>query len=91
MRRLGADNTDTAPSSSVETIEGATLEEAKRERIVEATAQEPEQPAAELQHGVRNVEAITMTWSKTTLICVFIKYVPFDFCLPADQTARSNT
>ncbi|KAJ6038518.1 hypothetical protein N7499_004384 [Penicillium canescens] len=72
MRRLGADNTDTAPSSSVETTEGATFEEAKREPTVEATAQEPEQPAAGLQHGVRNVEAITMTWSKTTLICVFI-------------------
>jgi hypothetical protein len=88
MRRLGADNTDIAPSSSVETTKGATFEEAKREPTVEATAQEPEQPVADLQHGVRNVEAITMTWSKTTLICVFIKYVPFDFLFASRPTGK---
>jgi hypothetical protein len=77
MRRLGADSkAGTATASSIESTEAATFEEAKREPTVEATAQEPEQPADDLQHGVRNIEAITMTWSRTTLICVFIKYDP---------------
>ncbi|KAK4244829.1 general substrate transporter [Corynascus novoguineensis] len=32
---------------------------------------EPDHPADNLQRGVQEVEAVTMTWSKTTLIAVF--------------------
>jgi hypothetical protein len=32
-----------------------------------------EQPAETVQHGVQDVEAVTMTWSKTTLTFIFIK------------------
>ena len=37
-------------------------------------------PDGSAQHGVQDVEAVTMTWSKGTLIAVFIKYVPLLFC-----------
>lgn len=32
-------------------------------------------PTEDAQRGVRTVEAITLTWTKGSLICVFIKYV----------------
>lgn len=32
-----------------------------------------DQPAETVQHGVQDVEAVTMTWSKTTLILIFVK------------------
>jgi hypothetical protein len=32
-------------------------------------------PEEELQRGVQEVEAVTMTWSKTTLVAVFFKCV----------------
>ncbi|KAJ5414747.1 Major facilitator superfamily domain general substrate transporter [Penicillium cosmopolitanum] len=31
-----------------------------------------DQPAETVQHGVQDVEAVTMTWSKTTLILIFV-------------------
>ena len=34
---------------------------------------QPELPSEELQRGVQNVEAVTLTWSKTTLVAVFLK------------------
>lgn len=34
-----------------------------------------ELPTEDAQQGVKDVEAVTLTWSKTTLIAVFIKYV----------------
>ena len=36
---------------------------------------QPEQPSTDAQRGVQDVEAVTLTWSKPTLIAVFIKYV----------------
>lgn len=36
---------------------------------------ESDHPADNLQRGVQEVEAVTMTWSKATLIGVFCKYV----------------
>lgn len=33
-------------------------------------------PDGSAQHGVQDVEAVTMTWTRGTLIAVFIKYVP---------------
>jgi hypothetical protein len=40
-------------------------------RKVEA-ANTPDQAA---QNGVRNVEAVTLTWTKTSLACAFVWYV----------------
>ncbi|KAJ6127738.1 Major facilitator superfamily domain general substrate transporter [Penicillium samsonianum] len=60
--------------SSVETsaVGGTTVEESKRDPASDSEVQQPEVPAEDLQHGVRDIEAITMTWSKRTLILVFI-------------------
>jgi hypothetical protein len=47
-----------------------------------------EVPDGSAQHGVQDVEAVTMAWSKKTLIAVFIKYVlyvHFDFDTPRAQ------
>lgn len=40
---------------------------------------EPKQglPAEDAQQGVKDFEAVTLTWSKTTLIAVFLKYIFF--------------
>lgn len=35
----------------------------------------PRAPAEDLQRGVQDVESVTRTWSKKTLIAVFLKYV----------------
>lgn len=37
---------------------------------------QPDAPTEEAQRGVQNVEAVTLTWSKKSLIAVFIKCVP---------------
>ncbi|KAE8144556.1 hypothetical protein BDV25DRAFT_145497 [Aspergillus avenaceus] len=37
-----------------------------------AEDQQPDIPSEDVQHGVRDVEAVTLTWSKTTLMAVFI-------------------
>jgi hypothetical protein len=56
-----------------------TDEETKRdlatETVVPANASDenPEVPAEDTQRGVRDVEAITLSWSKTMLIAVFVK------------------
>ncbi|KAJ5953063.1 uncharacterized protein N7479_011476 [Penicillium vulpinum] len=65
--------------SSVTTtaVEGIAVEESKRDPASDTEVQQPEVPAEGLQHGVRDIEAITMTWSKRTLILVFIKSAPF--------------
>lgn len=36
-----------------------------------------ELPTEDAQRGVKDFEAVTLTWSKSTLIAVFIKYVYF--------------
>lgn len=40
-----------------------------------------EMPDPNAQNGVQDVEAVTMAWSKKTLIAVFIKYVHCGFDL----------
>jgi hypothetical protein len=35
----------------------------------------PDAPIEGLQQGVQDVESVTRTWSKKTLIAVFLKYV----------------
>lgn len=49
---------------------------------------QPEQPSTDAQRGVQDVEAVTLTWSKPTLIAVFIKYVvilPIYYYWPVDD------
>jgi hypothetical protein len=67
---------DDAASASAETtpVEGTTVEESKRDPATDTELQQPELPAEDLQHGVRDIEAITLTWSKKTLAFLFIKY-----------------
>lgn len=40
--------------------------------------QSEELPGEDLQRGVHDVEAVTLSWSKVSLIAVFIKYVPLE-------------
>lgn len=81
FHRLKADS-DKATSSSDE-VGTATVEENKRdgpgqecppgEALPNNGAELPGVPPEELQHGVKDVEAVTQTWSRATLIAVFIK------------------
>lgn len=41
-----------------------------------------ELPAEDAQQGVKDFEAVTLTWSKATLIAVFLKYIFFTPYLP---------
>ena len=53
-------------------------EKSEKETAVDdaaAVSTDPEHPDEDLQRGVAQVEAVTLSWSKTTLIAVFIKYV----------------
>lgn len=72
---------DTTPS-----VDMATTEEPKMETSVDGATAEKNQSADEqgsgippisedLQQGVRDVAAITRTWSRWTLAAVFMKYV----------------
>lgn len=72
LNRFAAD--DAASASSTPPAEGTTVGESKGVPATDAEVQ-PELPSEDLQHGVRDVEAITLTWSKKTLAFVFIKYV----------------
>lgn len=38
-----------------------------------ATAENPELPTEDTQQGVKELEAVTLSWTKTTLILVFVK------------------
>lgn len=49
-----------------------------------------ERPTENAQKGVKEVEAVTLTWSKTTLIAVFVKYV-FVYCAANDKLTYSTT
>ncbi|CAG8252508.1 unnamed protein product [Penicillium olsonii] len=68
LNRFAADD---AASASIPSAEGVAVEENKGVPTTDAEVQ-PELPAEDLQHGVRDVEAITLTWSKKTLAFVFI-------------------
>jgi hypothetical protein len=46
-----------------------------------------ERPSEDVQRGVQEVEAVTLTWSRATLIAVFIKY---GFGLSAHAVCRAN-
>ncbi|KAJ5153610.1 Major facilitator superfamily domain general substrate transporter [Penicillium coprophilum] len=63
---------DAGSSEETTPSDGPTAEGRKTASARDDEAQRPEVPAEDLQHGVRDIEAITMTWSKRTLILVFI-------------------
>ncbi|KAJ5193569.1 hypothetical protein N7449_009711 [Penicillium cf. viridicatum] len=63
---------DAASSVDTPAVDRTTAEESKRDPATDTDVQQPETPAEDLQHGVRDIEAITMTWSKRTLIMVFL-------------------
>jgi hypothetical protein len=51
-------------------------EKLEKEKIdTESITPTTELPSEELQRGVKDVEAVTLSWSKKTLVAVFIKYV----------------
>ena len=43
------------------------------ETAMPATAENPEVPTEDTQQGVKDVEAVTLSWTKTMLIAVFVK------------------
>lgn len=43
----------------------------------DAAELQSEVPGEDLQHGVQDVEAITLSWSKASLIAIFLKYAFF--------------
>jgi hypothetical protein len=73
-------DSDEAASSSVD-IDRNTVEAEKtdgpithpEDTLPNNGAELPGVPYEELQHGIQEVEAVTQTWSKVSLIFVFIK------------------
>ena len=56
----------------------ATVQDGKDATVAEPVPELTDKPAAQLpaedgQRGVQNVEAVTLTWSKTALAMIFIK------------------
>lgn len=49
--------------------------EKNREDPAIGTTGADELPTEDAQRGVHDVEAVTLTWTKTTLVAVFLKYV----------------
>lgn len=49
------------------------IQPSKIDPATDTELQQADMPGEDLQHGVRDIEAITLTWSKTTLALVFIK------------------
>ena len=58
-------------------VEPVTDEEKKTPTaaVVNDGDEKTDRPAEGLQHGVEQVEAVTLSWSKASLIFVFAKYV----------------
>lgn len=95
FRRVKLDQEETATTSSVDAdVSRTTVEPTEKSHDGEAQIPpaDPEEgvatngkgvapvPFDQLQTGVRDVEALAETWSKTSLIAVFIKYV--NLCTP---------
>lgn len=71
FRRAATEDVTAAPDSIEATEQPKHGEvEAQPDEIAEWKAQQPNEDA---QRGVRMVEGITLTWSKGSLICIFIK------------------
>lgn len=70
--RMAADDAGSSPNDPAP-VEEITFEESKEIPGSDCEVQQPEMSAEALQQGVSDIEAITQTWSKRTLILVFIK------------------
>ncbi len=89
LRGGSADNEKQA-SAAVPDVEGE--KGVVTDDVAAADSIEDLRPGDDLQRGVQQVEAVTLSWSKATLIGVFIKYVVVVcfglvfcvFCLPRD-------
>lgn len=88
LRPTPADNTVT--SFAVNTVDVNEKNPATNDTTARNSNDEPqpELPSEELQRGVQNVEAVTLTWSKTTLVAVFLKYA---FVLSTDLPPRISS
>lgn len=58
----------------------AGTDDAGTSKTKDESDQPPELPEENLQYGVRDVEAVTLSWSKRSLITVFIKCVGIPRC-----------
>lgn len=77
LRRTSPDDADADP------VVTTSAEENKKDPATDGAAvvnssddSQPERPSEDLQRGVQRVEAVTLSWSKASLIAVFVKYVP---------------
>jgi hypothetical protein len=81
LRRFRDDDAASAAAEQNSLEQPTVVEESKTEGKRDPAAEEappvyeshPELPHENVQHGVSDVEAITLTWSKKTLAFVFIK------------------
>jgi hypothetical protein len=104
FRRVKLDQEETATTSSIDAdVSRTTVEPTEKSRDGEAQIPptDPEEgiatngkgvapvPFEKLQTGVKDVEALAETWSKTSLIAVFIKYV--NLCTPTCFIQSPNT
>jgi hypothetical protein len=73
------DVTETTQVGNTTPVDDKTAHEAVTDRNDAESQQtiQPEDnaPTADAQDGVKEVEGVTLTWSKKTLIAVFCKYV----------------
>lgn len=66
-KRTSSPVADTADEKHQNTTENAAVNE------VRDGSPPPDRPGDDLQRGVQQVEAVTLAWSKATLIAVFFK------------------
>lgn len=85
-RRATDDGVDSVP---VSTVVDEKRDADRQDPIIEGNEKNSEDPAIgttgtdgnvelpteDAQRGVHDVEAVTLTWTKTTLVAVFLKYV----------------
>lgn len=97
FRRSSADREE-ASASSVDTgvdVDRTTVHNSKtdgerishpEEALPNNGAELPGVPYNELQHGVQEAEAVAASWSKASLIFVFIKYVNSLYKVPVSSS-----
>lgn len=88
LRRTPTDNTVT--SVAVNTVEVNEKNPATDDTTAGNSSDEPqlELPSKDLQRGVQDVEAVTLTWTKSALVAVFLKYI---FALSTDLLLRISS
>lgn len=87
FRRTETEDVSTSPVAMT-SVEEDKRDPATTEAAIASSSQaesQTELPDEDLQRGVQDVEAVTLNWSKGSLIAVFIKYV----LAPACQSKRA--